>query len=149
MTREQIFWQIVIGLFLLGVGAVLRPLFKGVWTRMNRPRPLSPSEKGSLLTQITMQEDALERLNHFSTHTKDLFLYLFRLAMTALLFFISAVCLYVYRPTVYSETFPLVFILVLSTFIVCAAGIWEATRMSDKNIDALKESVKKSIDEAK
>jgi hypothetical protein len=88
MTREQIIWQIVIGLFLLAVGAVLQPIFKRLWARMNRPSPLNPSEKGSPLTQITMQEQALERLNHFSTHSKDLFLYRFPLTMTAFLFFI-------------------------------------------------------------
>src|SRR6266496_1048058 len=86
MTREQIIVNVVIavfvGLFLIVVGAVLNPLLKRMWARMNRPSPLTPQTKGQLVTNLAMYEDSLERLNYLSTDAKDLFLYLIQLVMS-------------------------------------------------------------------
>jgi hypothetical protein len=149
MTREQIIWQIAIGLFLLVLGAVLGPLFKSAWAWMNRPTPLSPKDKGKLLEQITMQEQALERLNYFSSHSKDLFLYLYQVAITALLLLIAAVCIYAFLPLPRVEALLLCTFMVAFSVLFCIMGFVEAGRMSDKKIDANKETIKKSIDEAK
>lgn len=93
-----------------------------------------------------MQELELERLNHFIAHPKDLFLYLYQLAMVALLSFTAGVLSIVYRP---ADTFPVVMLLVLLPAMICIGGFIEANRMSDKKIDAHKESVKKRIEEAR
>src|SRR5438105_11483576 len=90
MTREQIIVNVVIavfvGLFLIVVGAVLNPLLKRVWERLNRPSPLTPQTKGQLVTNLAMYEDSLERLNYLSTHAKDSFLYLIQMVMSTVLF---------------------------------------------------------------
>jgi hypothetical protein len=101
MTREQIIGNVVIasvvGLFLIVVGAVLQPLLKRLWERMNRPSPLTPQTKGQLVTNLAIWESELERLNYLSTHAKDLFLRLIQLVMVTLLFSIAAFWLYVFR----------------------------------------------------
>jgi uncharacterized membrane protein YagU involved in acid resistance len=149
MTPEQIIWQIGIGLFLLVLGAVLGPLFKSSWAWMNRPTPLSPKDKGKLLEQITIREQALERMNYFSTHSKDLFLYLYQVSIVALLLFVVAMCVYAFIPLPRVEAFLLFIFLVALSVVFCIMGFVEASRMSDKKIDAYKETIKKSIDEAK
>ncbi len=156
MTREQIIVNVVIavfvGLFLIVVGAVLNPLLKRVWERMNRPSPLTPQTKGQLVTNLAMYEDSLERLNYLSTHAKDLFLYLIQLVMSALLLSAIAFCLYVFRLLMRDAPYvelPLLFVVVLLVFagVFCAVGLWEAGRMSDKKIAATREGIQKRIDD--
>ena len=150
MTVEQIVWQILIGLFLLAVGAILRPVFNRVWGWMNRPAPLSPRDKGKLVEQIATMENTLEELDHFTAHPKDLFLLMIQLLMGALLSCIVAVCLYVCKPAFLGffrelDTLMIVFLAIM----LCIAGILLAWRMSDRNIDALKSALRKRIDEAR
>src|ERR1035441_9205947 len=130
MPREQIVWQVGIGLFLLAVGAVAGPLLKRVWAWMNRPKPLTPQTKGQLVTSIAMQEKVLERLDYYSTHSKDLFLYFFQVAMIALLCFIGAFGLYTYAPLSIAQPFVLMFLILAG--VVSFIGLVEAGRMSDK-----------------
>jgi hypothetical protein len=145
MTREQIIWQVGIGVFLLALGATAGPLLKRAWTWMNRPTPLTPQSKGQLVTYIATQEYALERLNYFSTHPKDLFLYLFQIAVGALICFIGAFASYVCAPPSV-KAFVLMFLLL--AVMLCLLGLFEAGRMSDKKIDTSKKSIQKSIDDA-
>jgi hypothetical protein len=158
MTREQIVWDfviaLVVGLFLIVVGAILQPLLKRLWERMNRPSPLSPQTKGQLVTSLESAKYSLERLNYFSTHPKDLFLYLIQLVMAALLLTIVACGIHSFRlllrsaPPGYIDL-PLFTVVVLFAIagVMCAFGLVEAGRMSDKRIDASKNSVQKVIDE--
>lgn len=150
MTQKQIIVEILISLACsLVAGAVLQPSLKALWEWMNRPRPLSPSEKRSLIASIDMQEEALERLNYYSQSSKDLFLYLFQLVTMALLFFMAAVCVYALWPTIYAGTFAIVACLISLSAVMCIVAYAEANRMSDKNIDAHKERIRKNIEEAK
>jgi uncharacterized integral membrane protein len=158
MTHQQIIGEVVIalvvGLFLLVMGAVLQPLFKKMWGWINRPSPLTPQTKGQLVTSLEVAKDSLERLNYFSTHSKDLFLYLIQLVMAALLLLTTASAVYVVRlfsqslPTGYIDL-PLLAVVVLLalTGVLCALGLVEAGRMSDKKIDATKNSIQKNINE--
>ncbi len=60
MTSHPILVQILIGLVSSAVaGAVLQPSLKALWEWLNRPRPLTPSERRSLITFIDLQEEAL------------------------------------------------------------------------------------------
>jgi hypothetical protein len=154
MTRDQIIWQVGIDLLMVVVGMILQmflqPLFKRVWTRMNRPGPLTARDKGKLVEQITMQEHALERLNYFSSNPKDLFLYLYSVALTALLLFIIALCFYLAIPKLpLALTLPLISILVSLSVLFFIMGVVEAIRLSDDKIDAHKEIIRKSIEDAK
>jgi hypothetical protein len=149
MTLKEIIGQILIGLFLIGLGTFLQPYLKRFWAWMNRPRPLTPSQKGSLLTYIETQEQVLERLNHFGTSSKDLFLYLFQLAMMGVLLFMGAVFLYAYQTTFYAEKFLLILLLISLSLVMFIAAFVEANRISDKNINAHKETIRKNIEEAR
>jgi hypothetical protein len=142
MNKQQIIWQIVIGLLLLA-WEVLKPLLERMRAWVNRPSPLSPKDKGKLLEQILMQEQALERLNHFSQHPKDLFLFLYQVAGVALLFFMAAVCTQFYGGP------GLLLLFVTLSAMMVLLGILEASRMSDKKIEATRAGIQKSIDDAK
>lgn len=71
----EIVGNIAIGIFLLIVGAVSRPVFKPILERMNQPSPLTPQMRGQLTETLAYQEIALERLNYLDSHPRDLFLY--------------------------------------------------------------------------
>jgi Trk-type K+ transport system membrane component len=98
MTHEQIIGNVVIsvvvGLFLIIIGAILQPLLKKLWQRMNRAVPLTPQTRGQLLYNRTLWEAEIERLDYLSTHRKDLFLLLIQLMMVVLLTIIAAFWLY-------------------------------------------------------
>lgn len=117
---------------------------------MNKPAPLSPRDKGTLVEQIATMEYGLEQLNYFGAHPKDLFLLLFQLLVGALLSCIIAVCLYAYHPAFLGVFLAAdTLMLVLIAIILCLFGILFARRMSDKNIEANKDAIRKRIDEAK
>jgi uncharacterized membrane protein YbhN (UPF0104 family) len=156
MTREQIIGSIIInflvGVFLLVMGAVLRSPLKRMWERMNRPAPLTPQTRGQLVTNLATYAASLERLNYLSTHLKDLFLYLIQLVMAALLFSIMAFFLYAFKLAIRDAppvelSYVLVLVMLVFAGLCCGLGLWEAGRMSDKKIDATKESIQKRIDE--
>jgi hypothetical protein len=150
MTREQILWQIVIGLFLLVVWELFRPVLRIMWARMNRPRPLSPQDRGKLTEQLAMQERELERLNHFAAHPKDLFLFSLQLMMGAFLSLIVASYMYAYRPA-FLGVFIDVDILglgLVSTLLFIVAILWGRS-MSDDNVDAARKKIQMRIDDAK
>jgi hypothetical protein len=156
MTREQIIGNVVIslivGLFLIVMGAILQPLLKRLWQRMNRPMPLTPQTRGQLLLNRTIWEGEIERLDYLSTHKKDLFLLLIQLMMAVLIASVAAFWLYVFRQ-LFREGPPADFILlvivILLTFagVVAGVGLWQAGRLSDKKIEATKGSIQKRIDE--
>ncbi len=150
MTGAQVVWQVVIGLFLLAVWEVVQPLFKKLWSRMNKPAPLSPRDKGNLVEQIATMEYGLEQLNHFAEHPKDLVLLLFQMLMGAFLSCIVAVCMYAYHPKFLGPLIGAdILLLVLVAVVLCLSGILIARRMSDKNIDANRGALLKQINEAK
>jgi hypothetical protein len=62
MTGEQIIWEITRILGAIVLTAILTPLLKQIWQRINRPAPLTPQEKGQLATRIDMNKLALARL---------------------------------------------------------------------------------------
>jgi uncharacterized membrane protein len=158
MSPDQIIGNAVIdavvGFFLIVVGAVLQPLLKRLWERMNRPLPLTPQTRGQLVMNRTIWEGQLERLDYLSTHAKDLFLYLIQLVMVALLLLIAALLLYVVRMLAldagsHQVDVLLVFVVVLLTFagVMCGVGLSEARRLSEKRIEATRGKVQKRIDE--
>jgi hypothetical protein len=156
MTREQIIWNfviaLVVGVFLLVMGAVLGPPIKRLRERAQRPSPLTPQTRGQLVTNLATYEESLKRLNHFSTHPKDLFLHLIQLVLAVLLFCIMAFFLYTLSllmrdaPNVEAHFIFVIVLLVLAGGF-CGFGIVEAGQMSDKKIDDTKASIQKRIDE--
>jgi|ERR1700683_1334604 len=159
MTHEQITGNVainlIVGLFLIVVGAVLQPLLKRMWQRMNQPVPLTPQTKGQLVTSRAIWEAELERLDYLSTHSKDLFLRVLQLMMVVLLFLVAASWLFAVRMLLkvgqeanYADVF-LLFMVVMLTFAGAFSilGIKEADRLSGKKIDASKETIQKRIDE--
>ncbi|MEO7141923.1 MAG: hypothetical protein ABI165_00295 [Bryobacteraceae bacterium] len=106
------------------------------------------------MTSLEVAKCSLERLNYFSTHSKDFFLYLIQLVMAALLFLTTAFAIYAFRLLLQSAlagyidlALLAVVVLLAIAGVLCALGLWEAGRMSDKRIDASKDSIQKNIDE--
>jgi len=146
MTREQIIWEVVIGLivglFLLVMGAVLQAPLRRVWQRMNRPTPLTPQTKGQLVTALEVAKGSLERLNYFSTHSKDLFLYLIQLLMAALMFSTIAFAIYAFQlmlqsaPAGYIDLALLTVVVFLAlSAVLCAnwlVGSWPNVRQENR-----------------
>jgi hypothetical protein len=158
MTRGQIIGEVVIalvvGLFLLAVGALLQSPLKRVRERMNRPSPLTPQTKGQLVTSLETAKYSLERLDYFSAHPKDFFLYLIQLVMAALLLMTMACDIYSFRLLLRSAAAGyldfsqfIVVVLFAMAGVMCIFGLVEAGRMSDKRVDATRNSFQKSIDE--
>lgn len=154
MTHEQIVGSVVIslvvGVFLIILGAILQPLLKRAWERMNAPSPLTPQTKGQLMAQLVLWEAELERLNYLNTHAKDLFLNLFQVCMAAFLLLGLAFLLYVvsFIPTASGGLFRIWALAVLTVAIgVFGLAIREAGRMSDKRIDGTIKNVQKRMDE--
>ena len=142
----------VVGLLLIFVGAVLQPLLKRAWDRLNAPSPLTPQTKGQLMAQLVVWEAELERLNYLATDAKELFLHLFQVCMAALLLSVLAFLLYVVRSILVTPQ-PTDLFLALMVVVLTFAGAFlviamrEAGRISDKRIDVTKKSIQKRIDE--
>jgi hypothetical protein len=81
MTKQQIIATMIVSLVATGLIELLKPALRALWARMNRPSPLSLQGKVQLAGQVAIQEKTLERLNHMSAHSRDVFLYLFQLAL--------------------------------------------------------------------
>jgi hypothetical protein len=154
VTRAQIITEIIIGLFLLIVGAVSRPLLKRLWQRMNRPSPLSPEYKGQLTKSLAMYEMELDRLNYFAAHSKDLFLYLLGGLFTVLFLSITATIIYIFPPFHSTDTHPyltprfaIVLLLLLFADGLCLVGAVESSKLSDKKLQGNKTNLQKRIDQ--
>jgi hypothetical protein len=94
MTRAEIIGNLIIGIFLLIVGAAASPLLKRLWEKMHQPSPLTPQTRGELTKNLGFYEEQLARLNHLGKNQKDLFLYLFQLLFAALFLSVSAALVY-------------------------------------------------------
>ena len=156
MTHDQIVGTVVIslvvGVFLIFLGAVLQPLFRRAWERMNAPSPLTPQTKGQLMASLVVWEAELERLTYLSTHPKELFLYLFQLCVAALLVSVLASLMCVVGFTLAPPAFTNLFLALALAALVLVGGflataMWEAGRMSDKKIDVTRKKVQKRIDD--
>jgi hypothetical protein len=144
MTKEQVIVAIVASMVGAALIELLKPALKALWARLNRPTPLSLQGKVQLAAQVTMQEQALERLNHLSLHTKDVFLYLFELALA--IFMLVAAAIFIVM-VAYQPLF--VMILLVLAVLLCIVAFVEAQRLSAKNIDTTKSKVQKFIDEGR
>jgi hypothetical protein len=149
LTAQQVLFQILIGLFLIVVGAVLQPLFQRLWAWMHRPGPLSPRDKGKLVERIAMLQSQLEQTNHYIAHPKDVFVALFQLVMTTFICVTAAFGIYVFQPRFMGIfLYPNMFLLIAFAVMLSVVGIFSVQNLSDKNIDAHKASIQKQIDEA-
>jgi hypothetical protein len=144
MTSQQLFWNVVIGVFLILVGAVLNPLLNQLWRWANRPRPLSPEAKAMLVQQIAQQEDALKQLLHYESHPKDLFLFLIQLLMVQVLALCVAICGRILAPSVLLVQ--LIFPVMAGTLALIGIGV--AMSYSDKNIEKNKAKMLRFIEDA-
>jgi hypothetical protein len=154
MTSAEIIGDILIGVFLLIVGAVSRPLFKKLWEWMNKPSPLSPQTKGQLTTSLAMSENALERLKYLDSHPRDLFLYLVALLFAVLFFSISSVLIYLLPAFHLSSPYEdlrlaVLFLALVLADLFCIFGLVECSRFSEKKIKGQKDRVQKAIDDIK
>jgi hypothetical protein len=154
MSRVQIVGEILIGLFLLIVGAVFGPLFKRLWQWFNRPSPLTPQTRGELTTQLAISEGALSRFNYLGSNQKDLFLYLIQLIFFVLFCSIFAVMLYISPQLTPGDPYIRLHLVAFYIFLiladlVCLLGMIEASKMSDKRLDGEKARVQKRIDDIK
>src|SRR5262245_25938500 len=71
---------------------------KMVWMHVNKPRPLSLEQKVQIAQRLEANQNALKRLNHLDAHPKDLYLYLFQLAITTFLCFSGALFIFLMAP---------------------------------------------------
>jgi hypothetical protein len=159
MTHDQVVGSVVIslvvGLVLIVVGAVLQPLLKRLWERVNTPSPLTPQTRGQLMGQLVLWEAELERLNYLSANAKELFLRLIQLTVTALFLLIIACWLGVVRflsilspPLPPHDLLPIMALVVLTfAAVISLTAMLEAGKLSGKKIDATKKGIQKRIDE--
>jgi hypothetical protein len=152
MTRAEIIASILINLFVLVVGAASRPLFKKLWAKMNEPSPLTPQSRGQLISYLGFYEEALARLNHLATNTKDLFLYFMQFLFAGLCFSVSAALAYVLSAVHWRSNYVDVHLLVLILLLLPADGVcivaWiQARKMSGKRIETQKARILTHIDE--
>src|ERR1035441_5815782 len=150
MTRAEIIASILINLFVLVVGAASRPLFKKLWAKMNEPSPLTPQTRGQLIGYLGFYEEALARLNHLATNTKDLFLYFMQFLFAGLSFSISAALACVLSAVHWRSNYIDLHLLVLMFLLlpadgVCIVGWIQAGKMSGKRIEAQKARILKNI----
>jgi hypothetical protein len=146
MTKEQVIVSVIASMVGAGLIELVKPALKALWARMNRPSPLTLQGKVQLAAQVEVQEKALERLNHLSLHSKDVFLYLFQLGLAIFMLVSAALFLFVYQPRFFNA--PLLFLLLIIILLVLVAFA-ESSRLSAKNIDATKSKVQKFIDEGR
>jgi len=152
MTHAEIGWNVAIGIFLLIVGAVSRPVLKRIWERMNQPSPLTPQTRAQLTVMLAMEEGRLERINYLDSHPRDLFLYLLQLLFGSLLFSLSGVLILVasifFTKGQYVQPSGLfLFILLIFADILCFLGFIESGRMSEKKIQKQKDIAQTRIDQ--
>jgi len=145
MTKQQIIATLIVSLVATGLIELLKPAIRAGWARVNRPSPLSLQGKVQLAGQVAMQEKTLERLNHLSAYSKDIYLYLFQLGLAIFISVGTALFVFVYYP---HFSVPLVFLLVVAAVLVLGAFA-EAVRLSAKNIEATKGKVQKFINEGR
>jgi hypothetical protein len=142
MTKELIIVSVIASMVGAALIELLKPALKALWARINRPSPLTLQGKVQLAAQVAMQEQALERLNHMSLHSKDVFLYLFQLGLAIFMLVGAALFVFAYQPLL---TAPLLII----AFLLCMVAFVEAHRLSAKNINVTKSKVQKFIDEGR
>jgi hypothetical protein len=148
MTKQQIIVTLIISIVATGLIELLKPAFKALWAWMNRPTPLTLQGKVALANQVELQELQLERLNHLSRHSKDVYLYLFKLGLAIFMLVSAAVFLFFY--TVYEPLSTVLSLFLLFTALLfCFVAFVEADRLSAKNIEATKAKVEKFISEGR
>jgi hypothetical protein len=150
MTRAEVIASILINFLVLTVGAASRPLLKKLWAKMNEPSPLTLQTRGQLISYLGFYEEALARLNHLATNTKDLFLYFMQLLFAALCFSISAALAYVlslvhWRSNYVDAHLLVLILLLLPADGVCIVGWIQASKMSGKKIEVQKARILKNI----
>jgi hypothetical protein len=150
MTKVQILWNLGLGLVLFVVGLVLSPLLTRMWAWMNKPRPLTPQDKGALVAQVGMLEAEQAKLNHYKAHPKDIFLLLIQLALIDVLVGASAVGTFHFYPfREDGNPNPLGVVMVVFVLLISFVIFYLTHRLSDKNIDTQITNVLYRIDEAK
>lgn len=142
MTRELVIVSVIASMVGAALIELLKPALKALWARMNRPSPLTLQGRVQLAAQVAMQEQALERLNHMSLHSRDVFLYLFQLGLAIFMLVSAALFVFLYQPL---GAAPLLTI----AFILCVIAFLEAHRLSARNINVTKAKVQRFIDEGR
>jgi len=149
LNTKLVWVYIGIGVTANLITGLLKPLLKVLWARMNKPAPLTLKDKVQLAEQIEMQKRYMERLNHLAANPKDLYLYLFQLALVVFLCISAAECLFIWG-LIWGLKEAIVGVLVLFVFALALSivALVEAKRLSAKNIERTKATVQKSIDDA-
>ena len=142
MTKELVIVSVIASMVGAALIELVKPALKALWARINRPSPLTLQGKVQLAAQVAMQERALERLNHMSLHSEDVFLYLFQLGLAIFMLVGAALFVFVYQP-VFSAP------LLIVAFFLCMVAFVEAHRLSARNINVTKSKVQKFIDEGR
>ena len=145
MNAKDITVQVVIGLILIVVGMVLQPALKKIWARINKPGPLSPREKGSLVEQLAYLETSLENRDHYKNHPNDLLLANFQMVFMLMILLSLAICLPLYFP--FFKVFGLIFIVLALVFGVI--GFVMAIQLSERNSERGRQKIIKNIADIK
>jgi hypothetical protein len=95
LDSKLVWIYIGIGLIANVAYGLLKPLFKTLWARINRPTPLTLENKVRLAQQVEMQKRSLERLNHMAANPKDLYLYLFQVVLMTFVCILGAQFIFV------------------------------------------------------
>ena len=151
--NTQLVWiYIGIGVIANVITGLLRPLLKAMWTKINKPAPLTLAGKVQLAQQIEMQEQTLARINHMAANPRDLYFHLFEMATVMFLCITGAECLFIWR---LRQDVPIRLVLPagLVLFVLgLALGVgvmFELHRLSVKNIERTRSALQKNIDDAK
>jgi hypothetical protein len=145
MNAKDITVQIAIGVFLIVVGMVLQPMLTKMWAHINKPAPLSPRQKGSLVEQLALLETTLETRDHYKKHPNDLLLAMFQMVFMEIILLTVAICLPLYFPALIA--FGVIFILV--TLLFGVLGFIMAVQLSERNSESGRQKIVKSIAEIK
>lgn len=132
---------------------------KAVWTRIQTPSPLTLTQKVQIAEQIRVYQQALDRLNHMAANPKDLYIYLFQLAVTA--FICVSVAIFVLlmtppgmpffqydsnrRTTLISPYLLVASLLMVVGVVLCFYAMSQSKRMSAERIDTTRAALENSI----
>lgn len=141
------------GIFTGTVGSMLAVwllfLLKPLWKRITAPTPLTYQAKLQIAQYLEMYEQSLRRLNHMAVNPKDLYLYLFQLTLTSFLLICTGLLLILVAIHYPPFGVPIVdacsAVALLFGLFLSIVAIYEAQRMSEKNISKTKAKIEARI----
>jgi hypothetical protein len=154
MTGSQIAVEVAVGLALLVAGFFIREPLERFHEFLKRPSPLTPQTRGQWTQYLAMTEQSLDRINYLNAHPRDLYLYLFQLVFSGIVFdglaFILFIWIYAKPTSPQRELWlSLSIVLIVIGIVLATFGIFEGKSLSQKRIDATRAKLQRQIDQYK